>query len=604
MATIYQKTIPQKLTKINSNPPQGSAARGSSSDHKRGSRYDPDGEPPRSFLTDDVDIEDLGLYYAAIRDVANEEGGDHSAYTWSISGKKRNKMVHALNGNTHTLSRGQAAALTAMLTGVRVHEASKTKAGKKAMAKIAGFGGASKAVQGAYNRATKAGKKRHPQGDRVVQTRVKPTRRDNRVVVERTASSGSNVVVRDMIATKLGDAVTSADGTIKMQAYTINPAESAMEWVYEEARSKRFYRLDSGVVVYNTIEADSERGEIVGGIQYNLLAPPPKNLDDIMKLPTAKRSQIASNFQLRIDPKLFHSEKQWLRTTDKYQPDVSSYHGCIIWVATENFKSGVADNYKVGNWTFQARWRFKQDSTPGVSGTAAPGDEIRMRNGYTLSCDPGVARVLSGWAEDYNEIEGFVQHTDTLANDSVVAAFDCYAWINASIPVASEDISVNWVYRPTVRLNINGITVMEAFETMTTTAAFAGYAISNITVWWYGLLKAGDVISLAGYNSSLSNGTVVFSGGAASYFSIRLRGVSVGSEAVYEPLMAPGPPSSVSAAPPAKEEDKCQGTTVKSVSTEEADAAYREKVILLNKLQTELDELDSVATPLLSTSLN
>jgi hypothetical protein len=499
--------------------------------------------------------------------------------------KKRNKTNHAENGNTTGLTRRQAAGLNAMLLAMQAKQAVTNRRVKAAAATGAALAGGSLA----YKTTTRPkGRKKKVQSDnngtRESSSVVKPTRRDNRLTVSHKQRSVAKKIVRDAMLTKMGDAIVSGDGSLKIQAYKINPADAAQEWVYEEARANTFYRLNRGRWYYDTIEADTERGEIAVGLQYNLRAPPPTTMDDVMKLPSAKRSQIASNFYLDVDTKLFHSSRPWLRTSHEYEPKITDYHGCIVWVATENFKTGVADGYKVGNWSFKATWEFKDNSTPGNTGTASPGDEIRMTQGTCGGVSPNGIAPITSWQSNYNEIEGY---TDD--GTGVTAGFDAYVWIKCSVPVTQSTAGVGSTSVAGLHLIINDVIVATNYETLCATSNFTGSTISNVTLRWYGLVRAGDLIRLDLGNLSTSNSAVSATPVTkTAYFTVRLRGISVGATGLFEAAAAPPDQKASAGVPPAPTDSRV------APSGDE----YRDKVMRLRKLQAELDAIDEAESEL------
>jgi hypothetical protein len=558
-----------------------------------------------TYLSGDVDIEDFDLYYSALTGLYNDATRNALLLQsdWCISRKERNRVMHSLNGNqagAMGLSKRQAKGLGLALSAIQAKNYLSSTKGRKMTAAVAGATGLQ---YGQRKPKKKTNSNRKPQASRgpTATTQVRREFKDQRTTIARVVGNRNRTTRIVVSMQKMGDATVSGSEAEALTAFPTNPGLPIFKTAYDEARTKKYYRLVEGSFIFKTIEPDSSRGQLVMAGQTNLLTAPPLTIDDLIELPVSRVSQISNNVTLNIPVHLMHSQKKWLKVRQDYQHLVEDFDGFIFWGGTANHAS-TTPGYKVGTWYFNGVFEFKEDTTPGEAGTATPGDRTHLSMGTTnVLATVGEIEPITGWNVDYDEIAG----VSTYANGFIVS-FNAYVHITALVPLQVEygGVGTGVAITPSVTLLIGGVTV----QTSRTEVVFGvgkTPAWCSVPIDYYGEVAAGDAVylKLQNYRAS-ADCSVTSSAGSACIFQLELRGIIPGGnasilastrknliEGAEEKAPAPAAGKKEEIKATKKPEEETGGTsTTRPPSTK----SYKELVQEYNELQTQLDAIELV----------
>jgi len=575
-----------------------------------------------SYLSGNVDIEDFDLYYSALTGLYNNAAMNAQLLKtdWAISRKDRNRAMHSLNGNqagAYGLSKRQAKGIGMALSAIQAKNYLSSSKGRKTVAAVAGATGLQ--YGGGGTKKKKKTKSRQATRGPTASSKVRTEFKDQRTTIARVVGNRNRVTRVVVSMQKMGDATVSGSEAEELIAYPTNPGLPVFKTAYEEARTKKYYRLVEGSFIFKTIEPDSSRGQLVMAGQTNLLTAPPLTIDDMIELPISRVSQISSNVTLNVPVQLMHAQKKWLKVRQDYQHQVEDFDGFIFWGATANHASTTA-GYKVGTWYFNGVFEFKEDTTPGEAGTATPGDRLYLTGGSTeVIASAGASEVISGWQTEYDEIAGVSTY-----DNGFIVSFNAYVHITASVPIEAYYTGVSTYgigITPSVTLVIGGITVQTS-RMQITFGAGKTPSWTTLPINYYGEIAAGQSIylKLQNYRTDADCG-VEASGIPGCFFELELRGIIPGGNAsilassrrkLVKGLNDESTQKAKGLEAPTGDRKQRERSEADDSTTLGATRAaplappipekdtYKEKVLRFNKLQAELDEMETVK----SASLN
>lgn len=339
------------------------------SDPKRESRHDPDGEVPRSFLTDDVDVEDLRLYYAALRAVTNES--TEPVATWASSNKERNKLAHSVNGN---------------------QPAKRNFPGSKARA------------EHKKSTATQGGQK--PRGAAKHRPEAKFTQTKN---VDNRGRKGVTVTHTSMYC--------SVDTPFVANSYEgheaqFNPGvEHILPYFHGVATSFVDYTVDACSFKFVTEVAEQD-GLVRMAISYKNDEPRP--LTDLAFSEVAGSVKTApwENATITVNPARVHNLAKKLKVRTSHEDNLDGYDGMKFWWSLSHCP---AASKHLGHIYVTVTFTFYTSRMASDTGSLTSGDSAAFCGNIAppVAAVPGSTCYSLINVTDHNSIAGLTKHTET-----------------------------------------------------------------------------------------------------------------------------------------------------------------------------------------------
>jgi hypothetical protein len=407
----------------------------------------------------------------------------------------------------------------------------------------------------------------------------------------RNTPTGCVVKHRELVTSVNG--VTSGDYTIN--TLELNPGlPLSFPWLSGVADNFQLYRFKRLAVEYVTRVGYDAVGSFMSGFKYDVDQEPPATEQQFMAHSGCKEDVVYSFQAINLDVKRFHAgyEKRFVR--EVMASDLDKYDGAYFMYATE----GTAVSTVLGKlWVSYEVEFFSPQSVAHRQPTKFGDKAVYCVDTPPAALAAGSEQLVTGTVPEYNNIR-------PLVHDAALNKWTAQSPMRVRVETALQHKSTaNNVFIDAYHfLKKNAGTISATINSITSTGAAASPARAYITGPSVIDLDTGDELEIWQGNGSGSGSTSILDGARSRIvFEIIKTGLQMlADEGGPLPEAKLATATKVTQPKVVKHDSRseCDSKFEPPVpDIEDAQMTYRQKVLLVRKLQAELDAEDEVCAP-------